>query len=85
MIKEFYALFAALFFMVLFMALFVLFYDFRGVNSANSAIVALIKQDTLSYAPSRYEELLRIDKPKGTNSIYAELPQIDYLDYLYAK
>ena len=85
MVKEFIILASVLILFILSMLLHSLLFDTKGSKSAYRSIVALTHIVEPSFAPSRFEPIIRADKKSQANSIYPELPQINYLDFAYAQ
>ena len=85
MVKEFIILASILILFILFMLLHSLFFDTKGFKSAYRSIVALTHIVEPSFTPSRFEPIVREGKKRRENSIYPELPQINYLDFVYVQ
>ena len=85
MVKEFMLLTSILILFILSMLMDSWLFESKGIKDAFGAVVAVTHIVEPSFAPSRFEPIIREGKKSQTNSIYPELPQINYLDFAYAQ
>ena len=85
MIKEFFMTVAILLVFMLTIFVHSWIFNTEGIRDACANIVAITQMAIPSFAVSTYEPIMREPMENKSNSIYPELPQIDYLDFVYAQ
>ena len=85
MVKEFAIMASILILFILSMLLHSWLFESKGIQDAFRSVVAVTHIVEPSFAPSSFEPIVREGKKSQANSIYPELPQINYLDFAYAQ
>jgi len=85
MIKEFLIGVMLMFIALLFIFMHAFSYNTEATEESYRAIIAITKTLEPSFALSRYEVMAREGSTLKSNSIYPELPPIDYMGYIYVQ